>query len=110
MSLPCRVQIGQGHAERSFPMEKMTRRGLIKRATIGVGAAGVVVAAAATGAHFAPVASNTSASDKKQSAITATDPIVVWIGNPANGTVVMMRGESQVVINNPAFVQSVLSL
>lgn len=91
-------------------MAKMTRRGLIKRATIGVGAAGVVAAAAAAGAHFVPAANNTGTSDKQQSAITATDPIVVWIGNPANGTVVMMRGESQVVVTNPAFVQSVLSL
>jgi len=91
-------------------MAKITRRGLIKQATIGVGAAGAVVAAAATGVHFASAANNTNTSDKKQSAITATDPIVVWIGNPADSTVVMMRGESQVVVNNPAFVQSVLSL
>ena len=89
-------------------MAKLTRRGLIKRATLGVGAAGVVAAAAVAGAHFAPATNNTGASDTKQS--VSTDPIVVWIGNPTNGTIVMMRGESQVVVNNPAFVQHVLSL
>jgi len=91
-------------------MAKFTRRGLIKQATIGVGAAGVVAAAAAAGAHFAPAASTTGTQNTKQAAISSTDPIVVWVGNPADGTIVMMRGEQQKVVNDPAFIQSILSL
>jgi Rieske Fe-S protein len=88
-------------------MEKITRRRLIKRATIGAGAAGAVAAAVAAGVHFVPGAGT---QNTKQAANSTNDPIVVWIGNPADGTIVMMRGEQQTVVNNPAFIQSVLSL
>jgi Rieske Fe-S protein len=88
-------------------MEKVTRRRLIQRATIGAGAAGAVAAAVAAGVHFVPA---TATQNTTQTANASNDPIVVWIGNPADGTIVMMRGEQQTVINNPAFIKSVLSL
>jgi hypothetical protein len=88
-------------------MAKLTRRGLIKRASVGAGATGVLAVAVATGAHFVGASAHPAATS---SVNTSGEPVVVIIKDAASGTLVLMRGESQVTVRNPGLVQSLLSL
>ncbi len=88
-------------------MSKLTRRGLIKRASIGAGAAGALAAAVTAGAHFAPTSAHASSAP---AASISSEPMVVSVSDPGNGMLVVMRGESETTIHNPALVRSLLGL
>lgn len=85
-------------------MAKLTRRGLIKGTSLGVGATGVLVAAAVAGAHFD---STTTASAQTTAADASTEPTIICI---TNGTMTVMRGERETVVNRPDLMRSLLSL
>jgi hypothetical protein len=86
-------------------MAKLTRRGLIK----SVGADGELSAAVATGVHFGSAAlasTHTTALPVGAS----NEALVVYVSNPATGTLVLMRGEHEITVRSPALVRSLLSL
>ena len=90
-------------------MANLTRRKLIKRASISVGATGVLAAAAAAGTHLG-ASTPASAHVTQQSLGNSSEPLVVCVTNAASGTLVVMRGEREITINNPDLVQRLLSL
>ena len=90
-------------------MTKLTRRGLIKQASIGVGTTGVLAAAVTTGVHFGTTTS-ASAHVASQALGNATEPTVVCVKDAAAGTLVVMRGEREIVVRDPGLVRSLLSL
>ncbi|HEY0754211.1 MAG TPA: hypothetical protein VGD98_09635 [Ktedonobacteraceae bacterium] len=91
-------------------MAKLTRRGLIKGASIGVGTTGVLAAAVATGAHFASPTSASAHSAQPTLGGNSNDPLVVCVNDAASGNLVLMRGEREITIHDPSLVRSLLSL
>jgi uroporphyrinogen-III synthase len=89
-------------------MAKLTRRGLIKTASIGAGTAGVLAAASA-GVHFIPTKAD-AASAAVQTSKLSNEPFVISVSNPSNGTLVVMQGEREVTVHNPGLVRSLLAL
>lgn len=85
-------------------MAKLSRRLLMKRASIGVGATGALAAAAAAGIHFG---STTSAGAQTTATTDAAEPTVICI---TNGTMTVMHGESEKIVNHPDLMRSLLSL
>ena len=88
-------------------MEKLTRRTLIKQASIGVGAVSLLAATAACA----------SSPDQTQAAGTSAhpapipaDPLAVFVTDPARGTLVIMRGNQEITVTNPTLARSLLSL
>jgi hypothetical protein len=90
-------------------MAHLTRRALIKRGALGVGATGALAAAVATGIHIgSSVPANAQVS---QSALAAAgEPLVVCINDATSGTLVLMRGENEITVQNPELVRSLLAL
>ncbi|MEO7019528.1 MAG: hypothetical protein ABI234_05200 [Ktedonobacteraceae bacterium] len=90
-------------------MEKLTRRGLIKRASIGAGATGLLAAAVAAGAVGARIEAMPTAS--AHSAVKTpdpTDPLMVFVTDAS--TLVVMNGEQAVTVKNASLAQSLLTL
>jgi len=90
-------------------MAKLSRRGLIKRASIGVGATGALAAAVTAGVHFGnttPAGAQTTTSALGNS----TEPTVVCVTDASSGTLTVMRGEREITIKNPALARSLLAL
>ncbi len=85
-------------------MAKLTRRLLIKRASIGVGATGALAAALTAGLH---AGSATSASAQTAAVDTSAEPTVICI---LNGKMTVMRGETETVVDRPDLVRSLLAL
>ena len=100
-------------------MDKLTRRGLFKRVSVGAGATGMLAAAVATGAHFgstsvanaqtSPAASLQNAGNATTSINASKEPLVVFT-NPDKGTLLLMSGEREVTVQNHALVQSLNTL
>lgn len=88
-------------------MEKLTRRRLITQTSVGAGAAGVLVIAAACNT------SNTTTVTPETTGISvpATDePLAVFVTDPAKGTLIVMKGDQEVTVTNPGLAQSLLGL
>ena len=106
-------------------MEKLTRRSLFKQASVSagmVGLAGVTAACAGTptstaGATGTAQAAATGAVATAQSAATAasqitipTEPIAVFVTNPAQGNLLLVRGDSEITVQSKDIVQAILAL
>ena len=89
-------------------MAKLTRRGLIKRVSIGAGAAGVLAAAVFTGDRIG--VASAGGPTLGQATSSSTEPMVVCVNDPASGNVVFMQGEVERTVHNPGLVQSISSL
>ena len=89
-------------------MEKLTRRKLVTQASVGTGAVGVLAIAAAC----APPTSsnNTTASSSATSAHTIDEPLAVFVTDPAKGTLKIMKGDREIILNNPKLANSLLAL
>ncbi len=88
-------------------MAKLTRRRLIRQASIGAGATGVIAVAVATGVHMESASAHTISTNTSK---VSQEPVVVFINNPASDTLILMRGENQITVKNAALVKSILSL
>lgn len=91
-------------------MAKMTRRGLIKRASVGAGAIGVL---AAGGSGFQAVTASiptAKAAEVDEAMVAASGPLMVVVSNPSSGKITVMHGEHEHTISNPALVRRLLSL
>lgn len=102
-------------------MEKLTRRGLFKRVSLGAGATGALATAVAVGAHFgsaslattentpATSGQNTGSTNLSDSSSPSSDPMVV-LTNPGDGTLLLMSGERELTVQNHTLVQTLSAL
>ena len=86
-------------------MQKLTRRRLIRQASIGAGAVSILAATAST-KTYASKARATS----HTSALASDEALVVYVTDAKAGTLTVLRGEQATTINNAALVQQLLSL
>jgi len=89
-------------------MEKLTRRKLMVQASAGTGAVGLLTIAAAC----APQNADTGAPPNLSSPSVSTtgDPLAVFVTDPTQGTLTIMKGDREIIINNPSLANSLLSL
>jgi len=88
-------------------MQKLTRRRLIRQASIGAGAVGMLTATSiSTKAQYASKASTTS----QKSVLAADETLVVYVSDAQAGTLTVLRGEKATTVNNVALVHHLLSL
>ncbi len=85
-------------------MPKLTRRKLIRQASIGAGAIGMLAATAST------TTQHTSKASAHTSGLAAGEALVVYVTNAEAGTLTVLHGERETTINNVALVQHLLSL
>jgi hypothetical protein len=90
-------------------MEKFTRRKLITQASVGTGAVGVLSMTAACAPHQSANTSTTSNSSGPSVSVI-DDPLAVFVTDPTQGTLKIMKGEREITINNPGLANSLLSL
>lgn len=90
-------------------MKKLTRRKLVTQASVGTGAVGLLTIAAACSS---PSSANTSTSTNLNGnlANTLDEPLAVFVTDPAKGTLKIMRGDREIVVNNPSLANSLLAL
>jgi hypothetical protein len=88
-------------------MEKLTRRKLIKQASIGAGAVSIL---ATTPACASSPDEEQVAGTPAHSAPIPADPLAVFVTNPARGTLVIMRGNREITVTNPTLARSLLAL
>ena len=88
-------------------MLKLTRRGLIKRASIGTGAVGMLIAAVASKAHFEH-SSTTRVAEK--SVLDSSEALVVYVTDASTGTLTVLRGKRATTITDTALVHHLFSL
>ena len=86
-------------------MLKLTRRGLIKQASIGTGAVGMLIAGVASKAHF-----ESSSTTKEKSMLASGEALVVYVTDAATGTLTVLRGERATTITDTALVHHLFSL
>jgi hypothetical protein len=101
--------------ERNDIMEKLTRRKLIKQASVSAGVVGLLATtvACASPNSTQPAATSNSAqltATSAQQANIPADPLAVFVTDPARGTLVIMRGESEFTVTNPSLAQTLLAL
>ncbi|HEY1354593.1 MAG TPA: hypothetical protein VGF67_33705 [Ktedonobacteraceae bacterium] len=93
-------------------MARLSRRRMLILAAAGAGEVGALAASAAAGAHFAP-ASAASATIAQSPAVSAGQitrgPLAAFVPDAQGDTLVIMRGEQEITITNPALVQTLLS-
>ncbi len=89
-------------------MLKLTRRVLIKQASIGVGAVGVLATAVAAKMTHFENSSTTRAAEKP--ALSSGEALVVYVSNSATGTLTVLHNERATTITDAALVQHLLSL
>ena len=87
-------------------MEKLTRRKLIKQVSIGAGAVSILATTAACASPDKTQAAGTTT----HSAPMPAEPLAVFVTDPARGTLVIMRGNSEITLTNPTLAQSLLAL
>ena len=85
-------------------MPKLTRRRLIRQASIGAGAIGMLAATAAT------TSQHTSKASAHGSVLAAGETLVVYVTDAEAGTLTVLRGEQATTVTNVALVQRLLSL
>ncbi len=88
-------------------MLKLTRRGLIKQASIGAGAAGMLVAAVASNANFKN-SSTIRAAEK--STLASGEALVVYVTDASTGTLTILHGERATTITDTALVHHLFTL
>ena len=88
-------------------MLKLTRRGLIKHASIGTGAIGMLIAGIASKAQFGQ-SSTTRVAEK--SALTSSEALVVYVTDASTGTLTVLRGQRATTITDTALVHHLFSL
>ncbi len=97
-------------------MGKLTRRKLIAQASVGTGAVGVIAITAAYASSSKASSSNnttsnnTTANPSAPSGNTIDEPLAVFVTDPAKGTLKIMRGDREIIINNPGLANSLLAL
>jgi hypothetical protein len=89
-------------------MQKLSRRGLIKQASIGVGAVGMLSATTAGQLSF-ETSHATSAKTAEHAVPSSDESLVVCITNPGTNMLTIMRGEREIVVKNAAIVKQLLS-
>jgi hypothetical protein len=89
-------------------MKKLTRRKLITQASVGTGAAGVLAISAACTSPSKPT--SVTASSSVTSVKTLDEPLGVFVTDPVKGTLKIMRGDREIIINNPSIADSLLAL
>jgi hypothetical protein len=88
-------------------MQKLTRRRLIRQASIGAGAVGVLTATTiSTKTLYASKASTTA----HKSALASGEALVVYVTNAEEGALTVLRGEKATRVNDVALVHHLLSL
>lgn len=90
-------------------MEKLTRRDLIKQVSAGAGMVGLLATTAACASPTDAQAAGTS-TGLTNASTASTDPIAILVTDPARGTLVILRGTSEITVNNPDLAQKLLSL
>jgi len=92
-------------------MAKLSRRGVLLLTAAGVGEIGALAAAAAAGAHFAPVAASSASAPgpTRSSTRLSPGPLAAFVPDTQRDTIVIMHGEQELTITNPALVQALLS-
>ncbi len=89
-------------------MQKLSRRGLIKQASIGIGAVGML--SATTAATLSVETSHaTHAKTAENAEPFSAESLVVCVTNPDTSLLTIMRGEREIVIKNAALVKQLLS-
>jgi hypothetical protein len=92
-------------------MEKLTRRKLITQASVGTGAAGILaITAACAPSGKATSSTNTPASPSATPGHTIDEPLAVFVTDPAKGTLKIMKGDREIIINNPDLANNLLAL
>ena len=91
-------------------MEKLTRRKLIKQASLGAGAVGVLATAAACASPNEAQSTQSAQSAQSAPLSIPADPLAVFVTDPARGTLVIMRGNREFIVTNPTLAQSLLAL
>lgn len=87
-------------------MEKLTRRDLIKQASVSAGVVGIL----ATTAACASPDSTQNATSAASTNLAGGYPLAVFVTDPARGTLVIMNGGKLTTINHPDIAQSLLAL
>jgi predicted flavoprotein YhiN len=90
-------------------MLKLTRRVLIKQASIGAGAVGMLAATLAAKTSFEN-SSTTKAKAAGTSVLTHGEALVVYITDSTTGTLTVLRGEQETTITNAALVKHLFAL
>ena len=85
-------------------MEKLTRRKLMTQTSVGAGAVGVLAITAACSP------TDTTENPKGNSVNVADNPLAVFVTDPARGTLVVMKGDREIIVNNANLAQSLLAL
>lgn len=88
-------------------MLKLTRRGLIKQASISAGVAGMLIAAVTSKAHIEHVSTAKAA---EKSVLASGEALVVYVTDASHGTLTVLRGERATTITDTALVQHLFSL
>lgn len=92
-------------------MAKLSRRGMLALVAAGVGEIGALAASAVAGAHFAPASTVTTTT---KSAVNpridmSQGPLAAFVPEAQGDTIVIMRGEQETTITDPALVRALLS-
>lgn len=90
-------------------MAKFSRRGVLILTAAGVGEVGALAASAALGAHFAPTASATAKKSVSANPDMSQGPLAAIVTDIKAGTIIIMRGETETTITDPALVHALLS-
>lgn len=92
-------------------MAKLSRRNVLILAAAGAGEIGALAASAVAGAHFAPASAVTvtTTSQAEPSVGIPRGPLAAFVPDAQGDTIVIMRGEQEMTITNPALVRTLLS-
>ena len=88
-------------------MQKLTRRRLIRQASIGAGAVGML---AATTVSTKTQYTGKASTKVGKSALTSGEGLVVYVTDAAAGTLTVLRGEHATTVNDVSLVQHLLAL
>jgi hypothetical protein len=88
-------------------MLKLTRRVLIKQASIAAGTISMLAATLTTKRQLGNYSTKSAKAAEKP---TTDEALVICITDPASGTLTILRGEHETTINNAALVQHLVSL
>lgn len=96
---------------------RWSRRSVLTLVAAGVGEIGALAASAAAGAHFATANASTSAATTTTPPTKGTlhpkveisGPLAAFVPDGRGDTIVIMRGEQETVITDPALVRALLS-
>jgi hypothetical protein len=90
-------------------MQKLSRRGLIKQASLGVGAVSMLSATTASKLSFETFHA-TGTAIAEHSVPSSGEPLVICITDPATNILTIMRGEREITIKDATLVRQLLTL